>query len=678
MGRKKVHENAQARYASNHARTREPRAAYLERVAKPKTNGFDVEAWYAKPFIAIDGEGEDDNSGVHHYTMLTASNGQQHHIIQATSLTTVQCFDYLLNLRSMYPNGIFCGFSFNYDINMMLRDVDVDTLTKLWKEGVSIWGKYLVTWMPGKIFRVSEYARGNKKPINTITIYDSFSFFQKSFVRTLDDWNVGTTAQVHTILQMKKQRGNFSEVDNDTILEYNTLECVLLVELMNKLRKALGDCELYLTSWHGAGAVGGALLKQNGVDQHIETIDNPVLKDAVMRAYFGGRFQTLMLGEHASAHSHDIRSAYPSSLLDLPSMKDGEWIETHEWNATEKYSLWYVEWEIPRNKHSIAPFPHRSKRQISYPAKGKGWYWFPEVHAARTIYGEQISILRGYIFKPANDIKPFAFLTEKYRQRNEFKQAKNDAQLVLKLGINSVYGKTAQGTIRRGNEIAKPPKFQSYFYAGYCTSLTRARIFSMAMRKPESVIAFATDGVFSTEKLTTESEDRNELGQWEYGTPFYLFWAQSGVYFAIAYPDEKERISERAHRKTRGLGKSEVSFAKLRKQWLDLKTRPFANDTVKIRRFMGLQYSLHVKHMHDWRKWVEVPKTLELWPNSKSYGELKSEPRDKENKQRKYVRFYMRDHGETVSEPYEEIGVDKDADTDVEYLLEASQPLYEG
>lgn len=678
MGRNKIHENDAARKKAHDVKRREPRAEYLARVTKPKKSGFDVDAWYAKPFIAIDGEGEDDSSNNHHYTMLASSDGINHYVIQSQSLSTIQCFDYLLNLRCLYPNGIFCGFSFNYDINMMLRDIDEVSLTKLWKENVVIWGKHMITWLPGKMFRLSEYRRGNKKPINTITIYDSFSFFQKSFVRTLDDWKVGTTDQVHTILQMKKQRGKFSEIDNKTILEYNTLECVLLVELMNKLRRALGECELYLTAWHGAGAVGGALLKKHGVDQHIEPIAHTGIKHAVMCAYFGGRFQTLMLGEHPIAHSHDIRSAYPSSLLNLPSMKAGEWIESNEFDSNANYSLWYVQWDLPVNKQTIAPFPHRYKRQISYPSRGKGWYWFPEVKAALDMYPQHIQVSCGFIFKPMSSVKPFAFLTDAYKQRNDFKRAGNDAQLVLKLGINSVYGKTAQGTIHRPNQIAKPPKFQSYFYAGYCTSLTRARIFEMAMRKPESVIAFATDGIFATEKLTTDDEDRNELGLWEYGEPFYLFWAQSGVYFAIAYPDGKNRISERAHRKTRGLGKTEVSFAKLRKQWYNLKERMFASDTVTIRRFMGLQYSLHVKHMKDWRKWIPIQKRLQLWPNDTSYGELQLSRGDKDKKQHKFVRFFMRHHGGNDSEPYEEIGIDKNADIDEDYLLEAAQPLYEG
>lgn len=675
MGRKRIYENAQEQRKTYDRKRREPRADYLARVMKPKRTESDkMQAWYDKPFIAIDGEGEDDANGIHHYTMLTASNGAQHHVIQSASLSTVQCFDFLLKLRMLYPSGIFCGFSFNYDINMMLRDIDEKTLTKIWKEGGAIWGKYYISWMPGKIFRVSEYARGNKKPINTITIYDTFSFFQKSFVRTLDDWKIGTAEQVHTILQMKKQRGIFNEVDNKTILEYNTLECVLLVELMNKLRKALGECELYLTSWHGAGAVGGALLKKHGVDEHIAPLSSEV-KDAVMRAYFGGRFQTLMLGEFDTAHSHDIRSAYPSSLLNLPSMKDGEWIETNTYDDNEVYSVWHVEWNVPRDKQTIAPFPHRYKRKIAYPNKGKGWYWYPEVAAAKRVYGEQITVLSGYVFKPNNPTKPFSFLTEAYRQRNEFKKAGNDAQLVLKLGINSVYGKTAQGTIIRKGQTPKPPKFQSYFYAGYCTSLTRARIFEMAMRKPDKVIAFATDGVFATEKLTTDDEDRNELGQWEYGEPFYLFWAQSGVYFAIAKEDGKNRISERAHRKTRGLGKSEVSFAKLRKQWYDIKNRMFASDTVSIRRFIGLQYALHVKHMKDWRKWVKIEKKLQLWPNEFSYGELPL--KGKEKKQHKFVRFLMRSHGDNDSEPYVE-KTPLDTDIDLEYILNDAQPLYEG
>lgn len=650
MGRKRI-------YSDDNARKR----AYKER--KRGTDEDKLSAWKTRPFIAIDGEGEDDSAQNHHYTMLTASNGSEHWNISAKSLSTVQCFDFLLSLKKKTQNGIFVGFSFNYDINMMLRDIDVDNLRKLWKEGHCIWGKYSISWIPSKIFRISEYQRGKKKPVATITIYDTFGFFQKSFIGTLSDWSVGTAEQVNIISQMKKKRGIFSEIDTSEIQDYNTLECILLVELMNKLREALDTCDLHLTSWHGAGAVGGALLKKFDIDKHIEPIPE-YAKHAVMCAYFGGRFQTLLLGEHFSAHSHDIRSAYPSAFLGLPSMIGGQWIEANEYQEVP-YSIWYVVWDIPRAKKNITPFPHRYKRKISYPTKGQGWYWFPEIQAAKRYYNDKIKIVKGFIFKPSTDEKPFSFLRNVYNQRLAFKKAKNDAQLVLKLGINSVYGKTAQGTVRDG----QIPKFQNYFWAGYCTSITRARIFDMSMRKPDQVIAFATDGVFAREKLTTVEEDRDKLGNWEHGKDFYLFWAQSGVYLSVDY-DKHKSMHDKVHLKTRGLGKREISFAKLRKQFRNRSTRPNASDTAKIRRFFGLQYCLHTNSMQHWRKWLEVEKTLELWPNS-NYIYI--------DENDEYITFGQ-DSAEGIdSEPYVIKGKDSEADEDeqLEYMLDISQPMWE-
>lgn len=656
MGRKKVHANDAARQeAHRRKRGAQPRDTYIK-----QHDDSNRDAWLSRAFIAIDGEGEDDANGTHHYTMLTASDGSNSHSIESTSLSTDECIVFLLNLKKQYPNGIFCGFSFNYDINMMLCDVPLEALQRL-RKGACIYKEYLISWIPSKMFRISWYPNKDfkQKPKTTITIYDVFGFFQASFVKVLKEWKVGTKEQVHTILQMKKQRGNFAEVDNSTINEYNTLECVLLVELMNKLRLALDTVDLRLTSWHGAGAVGGAFLKKNGIDKYIADVPEDV-QNAIMHAYFGGRFQTIMLGEHKNAHSHDIRSAYPSAFTELPSMH-GEWKEVKEYDEKEKYSLWYIRWEYPNA--IIGTFPHRYKRRISYPTSGEGFYWYPEVQAAIKTYGSAIKVLRGYVFTPYHDDKPFLFLNTAYEQRAKFKKEKNDAQQVLKLGINSVYGKTAQGTIG-----TVKPKFQSYFWAGYCTSLTRARIFELAMRKPNSVIAFATDGVFATERLTTDDEEINELGNWEHGDNFYLFWAQSGVYFAYDYETQKS-MREHVNRKTRGLGKNEVSFAKLRKQWRNPKTRHSASDTVSIRRFFGLQYCLHTNRMDLWRKWSTITKTLELAPNKNYIAKQET---------KKWVRFGQVGYPGIMSEPYVEKGGNGEDETELlEYYMDTTQPEFE-
>lgn len=665
MGRKRIWQSeAERKQAYRQSLGLTPRS---ELNANRKQNKRDqwLERWRSRPFIAIDGEGADDDTGTHHYTMFSASVYEQHYTLQGPSLGTQECFDFLLRLHSTYPTAIFTGFSLNYDINMMLRDVPLENLTQLNKDGFTLWFPYGISWIPGKICRISFYERGKKKPRQTITLYDVFGFFQASFISVLHKWNIGTPEEQQAIYQMKKQRGKFNETDNKEIQDYNVLECKLLVQLMNTLRTALDTAGLYLKSWHGAGAVGGELLSKYGIDKHIERYDE--LEHIFLTAYFGGRFQTCLLGEHYNVYTHDVRSAYPSAFLHQCSLSGGEWIhcsgENYNSLSTEQknYSVWSVSWNIDP-KTPICPFPHRHKRRISYPPSGEGWYWHPEVVAAGTYYGKSIEIREGYVFIPNDDCKPFTFLQETYEERKRLKQLGDDAEKVLKLGTNSVYGKTAQGMTRN-----RRPRFQSYIWAGYCTSLTRARIFELAMRRPESVIAFATDGVFASERLTRPDEETDGLGQWDVDKLDYLLWAQSGVYLAVH--EGNERISKRLSRKTRGLGRSEINFAKLRKDYRKSKHLGRVTQTVTIRRFFGLQYCLHTNNMKLWRKWSEIQKTVTLEPNNDCITDKRRNSR---------VRLYQCSYEGYPSEPYQIKGSKRDKDDEEleDLYLEADQPLW--
>src|SRR5690348_14688779 len=98
-----------------------------------------------KTFIAIDGEGKNTPNGRHIYTYLAASTGDA--IRNTTSLPTVQCLDFLLNF---HLRGTLVGFSVNYDVNMMLKDVPKPQLIQLWNKGVCFYytngARYRLEW----------------------------------------------------------------------------------------------------------------------------------------------------------------------------------------------------------------------------------------------------------------------------------------------------------------------------------------------------------------------------------------------------------------------------------------------------------------------------------------------------------------------------------------------------
>ena len=76
----------------------------------------------AKPFKGVDGEGcGTDATGRQHYMLLCAGDAE---LYTGEPLTTVQCLDHLLDNLPPTSEAISVGFSFGYDITMMIcRDL---------------------------------------------------------------------------------------------------------------------------------------------------------------------------------------------------------------------------------------------------------------------------------------------------------------------------------------------------------------------------------------------------------------------------------------------------------------------------------------------------------------------------------------------------------------------------
>src|SRR5215471_7698503 len=138
-------------------------------------------------FIAIDGEGIGDAKGMHLYALLANSLGR--FVYRSRGIPTIAAIEFILTTKVENPNAVLVGFGFNYDVNMILRDVDKETLSALWNEGEARWKSkeghsFRFEWIPGKYFRVS-YGRISAR------IYDVFGFFQQSFVHALEDYGIG-------------------------------------------------------------------------------------------------------------------------------------------------------------------------------------------------------------------------------------------------------------------------------------------------------------------------------------------------------------------------------------------------------------------------------------------------------------------------------------------------------
>lgn len=485
----------------------------------PRPRGYrqnpDRFAWTTR-FIAYDGEGYGDK-----YILLANSLGE--YVTNPEGLSTKECLDFLT--RPYSPPSIRIFYSMGYDVNHILRDLRDDAWKILHNGGQVYYKGYKIRLAGTKILSINNYK-----------YQDVFSFFARSFIKTVE-LMLGPDAVTEGLRAGKAARGSFETWDLDDIIKYNNEELQLLVQIAEKLQQALLEINVKLRAWHGPGAIAEFWLRQHRVKPVKYSQD---VEDALQSAYFGGRFEQMMIGVTAGRdgkgiYEYDIRSAYPSVMAEMPNFTSFRHVEKYE---NTPYSLWHVtvdlrKWGFNHERDpyidSFLPLPMRGRTgNIAFPYIAKGWYWQPEIQLVLDFFpGADITFHEGYV--ATTEGRPFGWVADLYSYRRSLKQSGNLSEYAIKVGLNSLYGKTAQHVGKR--------EFHSVAWAGYITASVRAKLaragYTGRLKLPENnaknIIGFATDALFSREKLT-HLKIGDDLGEWEETHYKSGLFIQSGVY----------------------------------------------------------------------------------------------------------------------------------------------------
>ncbi len=391
---------------------------------------------------------------------------------------------------------------------------------------------YKVQVTPNKIMRI---LRGEGNP--TTWHYDTYGFFQCSFMEALRDWKIPIP---QVIEEGKAQRANFHEWNESKIIRYNGMECSLLVKICEALETSLLSVKALiggeLKSWHGAGAIARVMFDAwnvhpivKGWSQSGSTMEQKMYVEitrTLLDAYFGGRIELFRRGEYGPIYNYDINSAYPSATRDLPDMRTCTWKKVSGSEALDyNFGLVNVSWDI-KNTDIIGPLPFRidpskwkipgeragsstiDENTVVFPLKGSGAYHLIEIKEALKKNLWNIDLLDGWVIQNDYD-KPFedkinALMTERLR----LKKLKDFGNKPLKLGANSFYGKFAETY----EDTRTYGTYNNLLFASYITSWTRAQLLHYV--KPEGAILLCTDGIYSTEPLNCPIGEN--LGQWEF------------------------------------------------------------------------------------------------------------------------------------------------------------------
>lgn len=579
------------------------------------------------PIIGIDGEGQ--GRAPHRYTFLAAVNeaGKRFSVSNNQGLSTIQCLDFLLSLPQ---DNLVLGYSLGYDWTKILMDMDNETLYSLIHEETRMfirngrvlyhpvnWAGYQLNYINGKMSLRHVKRR--------TAIWDIWRFFQGKFTAALKDWEVATKEEIAEIEKMKLQRGEFDKLDGKQVEEYCFDECLKLTRLARKLITAHRDAGLELASYYGAGSTASVFLKRIDVKQYRGVIPED-MRRPIAQAFFGGRFENSVIGSiRETTYNYDIASAYPYQTTFLPCLSCGDWkhdkstdISSHR-SCTLSLCHWRIDKPVTK---AWGLLPMRSELgSIAFPLRGEGWCWKQEFVAAYKL-NPNAKLLETWCYNRKCDHQPFESVPQYYIERAKLGE---DAKgIVIKLGLNSIYGKLAQ------SKGVNPP-FQSWIWAGNITSGTRAQLLdSLKGVDPWSILMMATDGIWSTLRLKLPRPLRTgtemlpkPLGVWvKKEFPQGVFAVRPGIYFPLN-PSEEQMKEVRA----RGLGKRV-----LYEQWpliVDAYNRGLESVEVgRMSRFIGMKTALSkseagINRSPDYGEWIPHSIRVQFNPAPKRERVLK-------------------------------------------------------
>jgi hypothetical protein len=365
--------------------------------------------------------------------------------------------------------------------------------------------------------------------------------------------------------------------------------------------------------WSGAGSLAAALLNKHDVPKRPLTrreiaaqaeqkpSKNPKsekprrsernreFEAAANCAYYGGRFEVSRIGSIAGpVYEYDLKSAYPAAMLDLPCPLHTLWEHKPRATRLPERDLYLAKITFSHADDLWCGFPFRQKGGLFWPFQGTGWYWSPEIEAARRCLDAKIMVRDLWIARRNCDCRPFEWVRDLYEERRRL--GSDTRGYPIKLALNSLYGKMAQ-------RCGRGP-FHDPVAAGLITAITRARLIEAIALDPEAIVMLATDAVFSTRPLPLNIG--KGLGQWEEKRWSDLFIVKPGVYWS---PSNLQMSV-----KSRGAPRSIIGgavhrFHEVFSDWFDLLRQPGAralllnerqmpSAPVKVRVFIGCRLAL--------------------------------------------------------------------------------------
>ena len=330
-------------------------------------------------------------------------------------------------------------------------------------------------------------------------------------------------------LTTKKFSPSYVQKHYDKLVKYCVQDALLTQQLADLFLKTLANMNLYPRKLISTGYISA----QHFIRIHDSNIRDlydrfPELIEFAFKSYAGGKFEVYKRGFSDCLYEYDINSAYPEEIANLYDLTNCRVEVSNEYQAQADYGFMYAEIFVTCE---YSPVPYKVKGLNIYPQGKFKQYINKKTYEYLIKQGCEVKILLGYWIY-TNKKQPYKKeVMRLYRLKSQYKHKDELKYLLIKILLNSLYGKFAAITPMwrdKDNRIHyMAGQLFNPIYASVITEGTRLKVCD-ACDKYDSIVAVHTDSVISTKELPLKLSKR--IGCWDFKTSGAGVIVGSGIY----------------------------------------------------------------------------------------------------------------------------------------------------
>ena len=350
--------------------------------------------------------------------------------------------------HSRYRNCIVCATNLGFDfMGTFFGEPEEDKFQILFRGSDLLFARTYI--IDGKYNRRSYTGkkRGEGNTGHSILFLDTFNYAKIS---------VEKAGSIIKLPKLKKPaclgRLPKNEEEKAEMLKYNLRDSEVSQKFMKFLYESFS--ELGATPKNTIASTTMSLFKNKYLGDDIYWRQPKEILLDLFKGYYGGRTEGIGRGKIQEYNYYDINSLYPFVMLN--SFPDPNHCRT-----TKKNTLEHIEKYEGMSKVDIVcppmqyPYlPHRYDGKLLFTVGDwTGWYTHYELNKALSLGYKINKVHKTHYY--TKTCKPFVnFVNDLYKLRLQFKDKKNPMEKVVKLLLNSLYGKFGQKFQNKDNYIS--------------------------------------------------------------------------------------------------------------------------------------------------------------------------------------------------------------------------------